>query len=57
MELLIYSFAIDGTIIRLVKNSLGYCLHVITDFHTNIFITTTIDESLLVMQYLMSLFH
>lgn len=56
MDLLIYSFAIDGTTIKLVKNSLGYCVCVINDIHSNIFITTTIDESLLMMQHLMYLF-
>jgi len=56
MDLLIYSFVIDGMTMKLIKNSLGYCVCVINDIHTNIFITTTIDESLLMMQYLMYLF-
>lgn len=56
MDLLIYSFAINEATIKLIKNSLGYCVYVIIEFHTNIFINTSLDESLMMMQYLMNLF-
>lgn len=56
MDQLIYSITIEETRIKLVKNSLGYCVYIIIGIHTTVFINSSLDESLAMMQCLMNLF-
>lgn len=56
MDYLIYSITIEETVIKLVNNSLGFCLYIEKGIHTTIFVNSSLDESLAMMQCLMNLF-
>ena len=56
MDQLIYCFTIEETVIKLVINSLGFCVYIINNSHTHVVIHDNLDESLAIMQYLMNLF-
>ena len=56
MDQLIYSITIEETVIKLVNNSLGYCVYSIAGGHSTIFVNSSLDESLAMMQCLMNLF-
>lgn len=56
MDQLIYSITIEETVIKLVNNSFGYCVYSTTGIHTTIFVNSSLDESLAMMQCLVNLF-
>lgn len=56
MDYLIYSINIEETRIQLIINSLGYCVYIIIGIHTTIFVNSSLDESLAMMQCLVNLF-
>lgn len=54
MDYLIYSITIEETVIKLVNNTLGYCVYSTAGGHTDIFINASLDESLAMMQSIMN---
>lgn len=46
MEDLIYNVKIDGIILKLEENSLGFCLSINYGTHTDVFIYSNINTSL-----------
>lgn len=56
MDRLIYSVTIEENTIQLIINSLGYCVYIIVENHTDIFVNASLDESLAIMQSIMNQF-
>lgn len=55
MDYLIYCITIEETAIKLVNNSLGYCVCISEGTHTHIVINSSLGESLDMMQYVVNL--
>lgn len=57
MDQILYSITIEETVIKLVRNPLGFCVYIVKGVHTDIFVNASLDESLAMMYYLMNLFY